>query len=46
MVEAELARLGGVVKWLDAADRQVKRAAREPAPAPGPKLRRRVVVRS
>jgi DNA-binding PadR family transcriptional regulator len=46
MVEAELARLGAIVKWLDVADRQVRRAAKEPARAPGPKLRRRVVVRS
>ena len=46
MVEAELARLQAVVKWLDVADRHVKRAARNPARAPGPKLRRRVVVRS
>lgn len=45
MVEAELARLQAVVKWLDVADRHVKRAAKEPAQAPGPKLRRRVVVR-
>ena len=43
--EAELSRLGAVVKWLDFADRQVKRAAKEPAPAAGPRLRRRVVVR-
>ena len=46
MVEAELFRLEAVVKWLDIADRQVKRAARQPARAPGPKLRRRVVIRS
>ena len=43
--EAELSRLGAVVKWLDVADREVTRAAKEPMPAPGPKLRRRVVVR-
>jgi DNA-binding PadR family transcriptional regulator len=43
--EAELTRLGGVIKWLDFADREVKRAARAPAPAAGPQLRRRVVVR-
>ena len=46
MVEAELARLQAVIKWLDVADRHVKRAAKNPAQAPGPKLRRRVVVRS
>ena len=46
MVEAELSRLGAIVNWLDLADRQVKRAATEPARSPGPKLRRRVVVRS
>jgi DNA-binding PadR family transcriptional regulator len=45
MVEAELTRLGGAVKWLDAADRLVKRAAKEPGQLQGPKLRRRVVVR-
>ena len=45
MVEAELSRLGAIVKWLDIVDRQVKRAATEPARSPGPKLRRRVVVR-
>jgi DNA-binding PadR family transcriptional regulator len=43
--EAELTRLGGVVKWLDFADREVKRAAKAAAPATGPQLRRRVVVR-
>lgn len=46
MVEAELIRLGAVVQWLEAADRLVTRAAREPARARGPKLRHRVVVRS
>lgn len=46
MVEAELSRLGAIVNWLDIADRQVRRAATEPARSPGPKLRRRVVVRS
>jgi DNA-binding PadR family transcriptional regulator len=46
MVEAELSRLGAIVRWLDIADRQVKRAAKEPPPAPGPRLRRRVVIRS
>jgi DNA-binding PadR family transcriptional regulator len=46
MAEAELCRLEAVVKWLDIADRQVERAAKDPTPAPGPRLRRRVVVRS
>jgi len=46
MVEAELSRLGAIVNWLDIADRQARRAATEPARSPGPKLRRRVVVRS
>ena len=45
MVEAELSRLGAIVNWLDIADRQARRAATEPARSPGPKLRRRVVVR-
>jgi len=46
MVEAELSRLGAIVNWLDIVDRQVKRAATEPARSAGPKLRRRAVVRS
>ncbi len=46
MVEAQLSRLRAVIEWLDVADRQVKRAAREPARMTGPKLRRRVVIRS
>lgn len=46
MVEGELTRLGSVVRWLDVVDQLVERAAEEPAPAGGPKLRRRVVVRS
>jgi DNA-binding PadR family transcriptional regulator len=46
MVEAELTRLAAVANWLDIADRQVARAARQPARAAGPRLRRRVVVRS
>jgi DNA-binding PadR family transcriptional regulator len=45
VVEAQLSRLGAVIEWLDVADRQVKRAAREPARTSGPKLRRRVVFR-
>ncbi len=47
-VDAELFRLDSVVRWLDAADGRIKRAAQEPAPqrsAPLPKLRRRVGVR-
>lgn len=46
MVEAELIRLGAVAQWLEVADRLVARGAKEPARATGPKLRRRVVVRS
>jgi hypothetical protein len=45
MIDAELTRLGGVVRWLDLADGYVRHAAAEPAPARGAKLRRRVVVR-
>jgi DNA-binding PadR family transcriptional regulator len=45
MVDAELIRLGAVVRWLDLADRHVQRAATEPAPAATPRIRRRVVVR-
>jgi len=45
MVESELTRLAAVANWLDIADRQVTRAARQPAPVTGPRLRRRVVVR-
>ena len=45
VVDAELTRLGAVVRWLDLADKNVKRAAREPAEGPAPRLRRRVVVR-
>ncbi len=50
-VDAELFRLDSVVRWLDAADGRLKRAAAEPAqrarlaPAPLPKLRRKVGVR-
>ena len=46
IVEAELSRLGAVIKWLDMADRHVKRAAKELVRTSGPKLRRRVVIRS
>lgn len=44
IAEAELTRLGAVIRWLDFADRQVTRAAKNPARAQ-PTLRRRVVVR-
>jgi DNA-binding PadR family transcriptional regulator len=47
-VDAELFRLDSLVRWLDAADGRIKRAAQEPAPqrsASLPKLRRRVGVR-
>jgi DNA-binding PadR family transcriptional regulator len=43
--EAELWRLDAVVKWLDFADQELQRVAKYPTPAPGPRLRRRVVVR-
>jgi hypothetical protein len=47
VVDAELFRLDAVIRWLDAADGRLKRAAADdsppPAPAPPlPKLRRRV----
>jgi DNA-binding PadR family transcriptional regulator len=45
VVDAELARLGGIVSWLNLADRHVKRAAEDPAQGSVPRLRRRVVVR-
>lgn len=47
-VDAELFRLDAVVRWLDAADGRLKRAAveaPEAAPWPAPRLRRRVGVR-
>ena len=47
VVDAELFRLDAVIRWLDAADVRLARAAAEPprpasapAPAPGPQLRR------
>ena len=46
-VDAELFRLDSVVRWLDAADGRLRRAASEPpgpTPAPLPRLRRRVGV--
>jgi DNA-binding PadR family transcriptional regulator len=47
VVDAELFRLDAVIRWLDAADGRLKRAgtgpaSTEPAPAPLPRLRRRV----
>jgi DNA-binding PadR family transcriptional regulator len=48
VVDAELFRLDSVVRWLDAADGRIKRAAVDPpelAPSPLPVLRRRVGVR-
>jgi DNA-binding PadR family transcriptional regulator len=44
-VDAELTRLGGVVRWLNLADKHVKHAAKAPARDPAPRLRRRVVIR-
>jgi DNA-binding PadR family transcriptional regulator len=49
VVDAELFRLDAVIRWLDAADGRLKRAGvepvpTEPAPAPLPRLRRRVGV--
>lgn len=48
VVDAELYRLDALVRWVDAADGRIKRAASEPPRAesfPMPKLRRRVGVR-
>jgi DNA-binding PadR family transcriptional regulator len=47
VVDAELFRLDSVIRWLDAADGRLKRAAVEPPAAPEfpmPKVRRRVGV--
>jgi DNA-binding PadR family transcriptional regulator len=47
VVDAELFRLDAVIRWLDAADGRIKRAASEPpqpAPVALPRLRRRVGV--
>ena len=47
VVDAELFRLDAVIRWLDAADGRIKRAATEPSqpvPAALPRLRRRVGV--
>jgi DNA-binding PadR family transcriptional regulator len=50
VVDAELFRLDSVIRWLDAADGRLKRAAADglpvPAPAALPKLRRRAGARS
>ncbi len=49
VVDAELYRLDAVVRWLDTADGRLKRASvtsTEPAPAPMPRLRRRVGMRT
>jgi DNA-binding PadR family transcriptional regulator len=48
VVDAELFRLDAVIRWLDAADGRLKRAALDPprpAPAGLPRLRRRVGAR-
>jgi DNA-binding PadR family transcriptional regulator len=48
VVDAELFRLDSVIRWLDAADGRLRRAAAEPPepePAALPRLRRRVGVR-
>jgi DNA-binding PadR family transcriptional regulator len=48
VVDAELFRLDALIRWLDAADGRLKRAATapcEPVPWPLPRLRRRVGVR-
>jgi hypothetical protein len=55
VVDAELFRLDSVIRWLDAADGRLKRAAADrvtettaapaPQPAPAPKLRRRTGAR-
>ena len=36
VVDAELFRLDAVVRWLDAADGRIKRAAADPPPEPSP----------
>jgi len=49
-VDAELFRLDSVIRWLDAADGRLKRAAADGLPVPVsaalPRLRRRAGVRS
>ncbi|MGB9112377.1 MAG: PadR family transcriptional regulator [Acidimicrobiales bacterium] len=46
MVERELSRLEATVKWLDVTDRLVSRSTKQRPRASGPRLRRRVVLRS
>jgi hypothetical protein len=45
VVDAELTRLDGIVRWLSLADKNVKRAAKDPTRGSAPRLRRRVVIR-
>ena len=45
VVDAELTRLDGIVRWLSLADKNVKRAAKAPTRGSAPRLRRRVVIR-
>ena len=46
VVDAELFRLDSLVRWLDSAGGRLKRASVEPpVSSPGPRFRRRVVVR-
>jgi hypothetical protein len=48
VVDAELSRLDSVIRWLDAVDGRLKRAAADipgPVDAPLPRLRRRLAVR-
>ncbi len=46
VVDAELFRLDSAVRWLDAADGRLKRAASSlPRQSPDPLIRRRLVVR-
>jgi DNA-binding PadR family transcriptional regulator len=46
VVDAELFRLDSVIRWLDAVDGRLKRAALEaPSAKPGPLIRKRLVVR-
>lgn len=46
VADAELLRLDAIVRWLDAAEGRLKRAAPEPSePKAGPRIRRRLVTR-
>jgi DNA-binding PadR family transcriptional regulator len=46
VVDAELGRLDSVIRWLDAAEGRLRRAALEPVRSTGaPRIRRRLVVR-